>query len=284
MSSNPHRFPLAADPGDVVRSVLDDLLYRLDWDDRWYPYGDGHKDRTPIPHVPADDPERVAAMDAASIEINARIRAEEAAAREAWVAAQRRKAEPEAARTRLAAAAAERPRGEDDDGECGVYEGEYAAVIAEVPPGIRRDGWTAERRILFLERVAEHGSILAAARAAGMTRRSVYKLCPRAPAFAAALNEALMANTVVLADTLFDRAIHGHEVPIVHKGEVVATRTVHHDLLGCYLLRVRDPLNYAPVDELERRKGHRALEAAAPPPAAVLPPPRSAATPEGPTL
>ncbi len=38
---------------------------------------------------------------------------------------------------------------------------------------------------------------------------------------------------------------------------------MHHDRLLMYLLRVRDPLNYAPIDELERWKGHRALAAPA---------------------
>jgi hypothetical protein len=128
----------------------------------------------------------------------------------------------------------------------------YAAVVAEVPPDTRVDGWTAWRRTLFLEKLEEHGSILAAARAVGMSRRSVYRLLPRAPAFAAAFDAAMSQVTATLADTLFDRALHGHEVPILHRGDVVATRTVHHDMLGLYLLRVRDPLNFAPPGEGER--------------------------------
>jgi hypothetical protein len=125
-----------------------------------------------------------------------------------------------------------------------------ALVKAEVPDsGVRRDGWTADRRIHFLELLEEHGSILAAARAVGMSRRAVYRLLPRAPAFAAAFEAAMSRVTATLADTLFDRALHGHEVPVMHAGDVVATRTVHHDMLGLYLLRVRDPLNYASPQE-----------------------------------
>ena len=40
---------------------------------------------------------------------------------------------------------------------------------------VRVDGWTATRRILFLELLEEHGSILAAARVCGMSRRAVTK-------------------------------------------------------------------------------------------------------------
>ena len=85
-----------------------------------------------------------------------------------------------------------------------------------------------------------------------MSRRAVYRLLPRAPAFAAAFEAAMSRVTATLADTLFDRALNGHEVPVMHQGDVVATRTVHHDMLGLYLLRVRDPLNYAPPDKGQR--------------------------------
>jgi hypothetical protein len=135
---------------------------------------------------------------------------------------------------------------EDDDDPA------LAHVRAEVPADVRIDGWTANRRILFLELLEERGSILAAARAVGMSRRSVYRLLPRAPAFAAAFEAAMSRVAATLADTLFDRALHGHEVPVMHGGDVVATRTVHHDMLGLHLLRMRDPLNYASPGDGER--------------------------------
>jgi hypothetical protein len=45
-----------------------------------------------------------------------------------------------------------------------------------------------------------------------------------------------------------------------------------------YLLRVRDPLNYAPIDQLERWKRHRALPA---PAAASAAPPALPAPADG---
>jgi molybdenum-dependent DNA-binding transcriptional regulator ModE len=52
-----------------------------------------------------------------------------------------------------------------------------------VPVRPRDDGWTAERRIAFIEKLADCGSVTAAARHVGMRRESARRLrrrCPRA--------------------------------------------------------------------------------------------------------
>lgn len=52
-----------------------------------------------------------------------------------------------------------------------------------VEPGrCRRDGWTAERQVLFLAALANTRSVTVAARAAGMSRESAYRLRERASA------------------------------------------------------------------------------------------------------
>jgi hypothetical protein len=274
MENAPFRFPLTAMPGDYATGP-DGRRYRLDYDDRWYVTAlERRADDKPIPHVSPDDPERIAAEKADAAEHLRRTIAEEAAAAEAAkaqrIAALEKQMRADAAKDALAAQAS---RPDPEDMTVDLYEGDYADVLAETPDTVRVDGWTGARRVLFLERLEEQGSIIAAARAAGMSRRAVYRLLPRAPAFAAAFAKALAAHTATLADTLFDRAIHGHEVPIFHNGELVGTRTVHHDRLGIYLLRVRDPLNYAPIDELEPWKRERAIDAAASE-APALPSPR----------
>ncbi len=154
---------------------------------------------------------------------------------------------------------------------------EFAAVTAEAPEDGRADGWTAARRRLFLERLSTTASVQEAARSVGMTRQSARKLYRRAPAFRAAWDEALRESVSVLAETAFHRAIHGTEQQVYHKGQLVGTREVHHDRLLMYLLRVRDPLNYAPIDELERWQRHRALPARA----AASAPPTLAAPADG---
>lgn len=117
--------------------------------------------------------------------------------------------------------------------------------------------------MLFLERLAESGSVRQAARAAGVTRQAVWKLRRRAPAFDAAYREVMAQTVELMAETAMDRAIHGTEQPVYQGGALVGHRIVHHDQLLAYLLRVRDPLNYAPVDELDRCQRHKPLTASA---------------------
>lgn len=254
-------------PGDVHRGP-DNLWYRLGYDEQWRlhprsPVHDQDPELEPEPEQPKDDdgnswpPAERAEFRA----FNQRIRAEEAEEDRRHALARR-----------AALEAAER-RGDHENMIADIYEGEYEDVIAEAGTAVRRDGWTAERRVLFLERLAEKGSVIAAARAAGVARQSVYKLLKRAPAFRAVFDETLAHVAVLLADTAFDRALHGTEEPVFHKGELVGHRTVHHDRLLAYLLRVRDPLNFAPVDELDRWQKHRPLTATATPLPARLPTP-----------
>lgn len=144
-------------------------------------------------------------------------------------------------------------------------EEDRARLAAEVPADQREDGWTLARRELFLERLADTCSVLEAAASVGLSRQSARKLYRRAPAFRAAWDAALQESVSVLAETAFHRARFGTETEVYHNGQVVGHRTVHHDRLLMYLLRVRDPLNYAPIDEVERWQKQRALPARARP-------------------
>lgn len=47
------------------------------------------------------------------------------------------------------------------------------------PTSTRRDGWTAERQLRFLDTLARTRSVTTAARAAGMSRESAYRLRTR---------------------------------------------------------------------------------------------------------
>jgi hypothetical protein len=53
------------------------------------------------------------------------------------------------------------------------------------PRKTRRDGWTAERQLTFLDMLWQTRSITKAARAAGMSRESAYRLRARAELFTA---------------------------------------------------------------------------------------------------
>ena len=52
-------------------------------------------------------------------------------------------------------------------------------------PQTRRDGWTTERQLRFLDALVSTRSITKAARSAGMSRESAYRLRDRAGLFAA---------------------------------------------------------------------------------------------------
>jgi hypothetical protein len=124
----------------------------------------------------------------------------------------------------------------------------------------RHDGWTPERQKMFIETLAATASISEACRYVGLSRQSAHKLYGRSPHFRAAWDEALKAAVGVLAATAFDRAVNGTQEQVWHDGQMIGFREKHHDRLLMYLLRVRDPLNYAPLDDLQGWARHRAIE------------------------
>lgn len=90
----------------------------------------------------------------------------------------------------------------------------------------RRDGWTPERKRLFLERLAECGVIVEACEAAGMSARSAYNLRDRDSLFAAGMEAASVMARPRLADEAWSRALNGVMERIYRDGVVVAER--HH--------------------------------------------------------
>lgn len=102
----------------------------------------------------------------------------------------------------------------------------------------RSDGWTPDRIRTFLAALAECGVVEDAARAAGMTRQSAYRLRNRAAgrAFHLAWNAALQLARRRLADELMSRALHGCVDLIVRDGEVWGERHRHDNRLAMAML------------------------------------------------
>jgi hypothetical protein len=71
---------------------------------------------------------------------------------------------------------------------------------------LRHDGWTPQKKRLFLERFAECGVIVEACEAAGMSARSAYNLRDRDPLFAAGWDAATLKARAPLADEAYSRA------------------------------------------------------------------------------
>lgn len=89
---------------------------------------------------------------------------------------------------------------------------------------LRHDGWTPEKKRLFLERFAECGVFVEACEAAGMSARAAYNLRDRDPLFAAGLDAACVKARAPLADEAYSRARNGVVERIYKDGVVVAER------------------------------------------------------------
>ena len=77
------------------------------------------------------------------------------------------------------------------------------------PAKSRSDGWTADRQLVFLETLAVTRSVSVAAKSAGMSRESAYRLRrrPGAGLFAAAWDRAMGADRVTLTRA---QIVEGH--------------------------------------------------------------------------
>ena len=76
-------------------------------------------------------------------------------------------------------------------------------------PSRKVGGWNATQQRLYIETLAETGSVHLSAKAAGRSARSAYALRVRSPAFSAAWDAAQQLAVGRLSALAFDRAIHG---------------------------------------------------------------------------
>lgn len=131
-------------------------------------------------------------------------------------------------------------------------------AFTPVPLRFRNDGWTPMRQADFLGRLAETGSVTAAARHVGMTRESAYRLRskPGAASFAAAW-DSLFAGAKprpkVTDSLLRHRALYGTLKPVMRSGKHVATRHGPDNQAFLSLYRQSSPLPRGGG----RAKGHR---------------------------
>ena len=86
-----------------------------------------------------------------------------------------------------------------------------------------RNGWTPEAQRAFIAALEECGCLSRAARAVGMSPRSVYRLIEAegADSFAAAVDQAIARGVDRVRGEAMLRALHGSWVPVVRRGRVV---------------------------------------------------------------
>ena len=119
------------------------------------------------------------------------------------------------------------------------------AVPFEAEPSRKVAGWSAVRQRIFIETLAETGSVHVAAQAAGLSARSSYALRLRSPAFSAAWDAAQQLAVGRLSALAFDRAIHGRVEQVYHEGELVGEKRVPSERLLMWLLSRLDPRRFA---------------------------------------
>lgn len=123
----------------------------------------------------------------------------------------------------------------------------------------RRDGWTPERQINFIEALAETACVEEACRRVGMSDRAAYNLRhrPSGGPFRQAWDAALDYAFHRLEQSALGRAINGVPRPIFHKGEQVGEWRDYDERLTMFLLRARRPGRFgkwtdrvlAPIDD-----------------------------------
>jgi hypothetical protein len=122
-----------------------------------------------------------------------------------------------------------------------------SGTVAFAPQPSRKSvgGWSAVRQRLFIETLAETGSVHLSAKAAGLSARSAYALRVRSTPFAAAWDKAQQLAVGRLSALAFDRAIHGRIEQVYSDGELVAEKRVPSDRLLMWLLARLDPNRFA---------------------------------------
>lgn len=115
----------------------------------------------------------------------------------------------------------------------------------------RHDGWTPEKRRVFLDALRDSASVTAAARAVGLSTTSAYRLRMRDAAFAERWELVLSDATDELEAILRQRAIEGVERPIVRGDKVVATYRQYSDRLAMHLLTMRRSGRYGGMARAE---------------------------------
>ena len=104
----------------------------------------------------------------------------------------------------------------------------------------RRDGWTEERRKIFIAVLRESGCVLDACRVAGMSDTSAYRLRERDPDIAAQWDDAVANARRGLVAVAHQHAVVGKETVIYRNGEEVERRVAPSDSILALLIKRGD--------------------------------------------
>lgn len=100
---------------------------------------------------------------------------------------------------------------------------------------------TPQKKVEFLELLADGCTVTKAARQIGMTRQGLYKARGEDEAFAAAWADAEEQGTDTLEDEAIRRARDGFDKPVFQGGQQVGVVREHSDTLLIFMLKARRP-------------------------------------------
>lgn len=126
------------------------------------------------------------------------------------------------------------------------------AVPFDPEPSRKVGGWSATRQKLFIESLAETGSVHLSAQSAGLSARGAYALRVRSAAFAAAWDAGQQLAVGRLSALAFDRAIHGRVEQVYRDGMMIAEKRVPSEKMLMWLLARLDPRRFAAPWERQR--------------------------------
>jgi hypothetical protein len=116
--------------------------------------------------------------------------------------------------------------------------------------GERIDGWTAERRTKFLDRLAQTANVAVAARSVKKSISGAYQLRRRDPEFARAWEAALAEALDELETVVLERVVNGVEKAIFYGGKQCGTVRQYSDALAMFMLKAHRPELYGRVTAL----------------------------------
>jgi hypothetical protein len=117
-------------------------------------------------------------------------------------------------------------------------------MAAESDARERHDGFSAERKQLFLTALRSGESVLGACALVGVSNRTAYNHRDRDPCFARDWGLAVRMHRAPLELAAYRRGVEGIEEPVYHRGKQVGTRRLYSDALLKLLLAGEKPRKY----------------------------------------
>ena len=139
-----------------------------------------------------------------------------------------------------------------------MFEHKPLITFQPVPVRPRHDGWTAERQIAFIEKLAGSNSVTTAAKHVGMSRESArqLRLRPCGRDFRNAWDAALDCGYTEVEEAAMERSKNGVARPIFYKGEQVGEWRHFDERLTMFLLRFRRRHRFGPEADSLPRSSH----------------------------